>query len=795
MASTPNRLYDERKLNVGTRTGPPNEVYVGDKFLAGTTYVSDCNGGTSTNGPVPGYGGTPLGVFEEPDGTIKRYFAYGDETPIDSYCRNDGITQSKYDALSDENKKNYCSEPIGGKYYLTDPNCGYVRETSRPVGVDIWYPLPDNPDNGGGEDQNQCTPAGEQIARVTVVGSDRGTVYGNGPYTASSDIATAAVHAGLLELGQEGVLSVLSASSDVISNFPGSTQNGVTSLPFSSIKTGGIAKLEITDVGDLASTDTKISPLSGNNGQDASIRVNVVGSRILSVSIDAPGFDYKVGDQFEVTSLGFGGSERPGILTVTEVKQVVTQGECGVDLELISKKQEDPLPEECEPTIITKGITVEFKDTQSRGPILAFEILNPNPNSLLVNGTPNTGDNWNWYYSCPPTSPSNGPNLQYANRYNMFQISGPSFGEEGKQGFTFNYRWNDYQGSNITEGCVTAEESGQITAVKLVNPGQRNTNNPRVVDGFPNNGDGASFNVSYDSQGTVTRVTVANGGDGYQVGDQFKVTSTYVFNYPEDAVFEVTQINVTTQPGFLNWSVFKMDISDTGNQGGSGYAVGDVFELRIEDNEYDTNTLAQKNVNALFRVTAVDAEDLSGESTLNYEVEKNVRLQYTNFAKDREVDYVTSVDPDSTTDEKLAYSGESVMAMFFGNIARFPTDIEFQYWTKKLYEIGGDPTEDYLNDFRVAFDSEINPSDQVVSILGECDRLISENDPDPQPDNPVDDPFPTGTDCRRDRSTFYQPISNKTTLKSVWDFLGQPKGSSGVGGGLSDPNDAICPKT
>ena len=106
MASTPLRPYDERQLNIGTRTGPPSEpVYVGDDFLAGTTYVSDCNGSTSTNGPKPGYGGTPLGVFEEPDGTIKRYFLHGDETTIDSYCRNDGITQSKYDALSDENKK------------------------------------------------------------------------------------------------------------------------------------------------------------------------------------------------------------------------------------------------------------------------------------------------------------------------------------------------------------------------------------------------------------------------------------------------------------------------------------------------------------------------------------------------------------------------------------------------------------------------------------------------------------------------------------------------------------------
>ena len=797
MASTPLRPYDKRELNVGTRTGPPGEpAFAGDDFLAGTTYVSDCNGGTSKNGSKPGFGGTPLGVFEEPDGTIKRYFAYGDETIIDSYCRNDGITQSKYDALSDENKKNYCDDPIGGKYYLTSPNCGYVREVSRPVGVDIWYPLPDNPD-GGGEDQSQCTASGDLIARVSVTGSTSGTVYGNGPYTSSSDIATAAVHAGLLELGQAGVIQVFSASTDIISNFPGSTQNGVTSLPFSSTRNGGIAKLEITNAGTLASTDTNISPVSGNNGKDASIRVNVVGNRILSVSIDGPGFDYKVGDQFEVTSLGFGPSaETPGILTVTEVKTVNLQGECGVDL--ILESAETKGEPECEPEIITKGLTVDFVDTQSRGPILAFEGINPKPNSLLVNGTPNTGDNYNWYYSCPADSPTNGPNLQYTNRYNMYQIGGPSFGEEGKADFTYSYRWNNYTGSNITKGCATAEESGVITGVKILNPGQRNTNSPTVRDGTPNNGEGASFNVTYDSEGTVTRITIANGGDGYQIGDKFRITSTFVFNYPEPAEFEVTQIDVTTQPGFLNWYIEKMDISNNNFKGGDGYAVGDIFEFRIQDDEYDTDTLAKDNVNAKFRVIAIDAQELSGESTLNYEVEKNVRLTYTNFAKDREVDYVIGVDPDSTTDEKLAYSGESVMAMFFGNIARFPTDIEFQYWTKKLYQIGGDPTDDYLNDFRVAFDSEINPSDQVVSIIGECDRILGENDPDPQ--GPTNLNVPTDvTDCRWDRATFYQPLSQvgargpRTSLKRVWDFLGQPKGGSGQGGS-ANPDEIPCPR-
>ena len=174
MASTPNRPYDERQTNVGTRTGPPQgPPFAGDDFLAGTTYVVDCNGNTAKNPGKPGFNYDPpeasQGVVVEADGTVKRYFVQSGENITDYYCRNKGISTTQYNALSDENKKNYCDDPIGGTHYSTSADCGsYVREVSRSLGVDIWYPVPDAPP------EPECKPEGQGLGEVSVIGSNAG---------------------------------------------------------------------------------------------------------------------------------------------------------------------------------------------------------------------------------------------------------------------------------------------------------------------------------------------------------------------------------------------------------------------------------------------------------------------------------------------------------------------------------------------------------------------------------------------------------------------------------------------
>lgn len=71
-----------------------------------------------------------------------------------------------------------------------------------------------------------------QMLQFSVVGKTSGRVWGDGVYTSDSALATAVVHAGLLEPGESGIVTV-----EVIAGLPayeGATRNGVTSLPYRS---------------------------------------------------------------------------------------------------------------------------------------------------------------------------------------------------------------------------------------------------------------------------------------------------------------------------------------------------------------------------------------------------------------------------------------------------------------------------------------------------------------------------------------------------------------------------------
>ncbi|MGC1275358.1 MAG: LCCL domain-containing protein [Planctomycetaceae bacterium] len=69
-------------------------------------------------------------------------------------------------------------------------------------------------------------PVGATL-RVRVTGAIDGTVWGNEPYTYDSDLSTAAVHAGVLQIGETGIVRV--TIQPVQYSFPGTTRNGVTS--------------------------------------------------------------------------------------------------------------------------------------------------------------------------------------------------------------------------------------------------------------------------------------------------------------------------------------------------------------------------------------------------------------------------------------------------------------------------------------------------------------------------------------------------------------------------------------
>ncbi|WP_397568277.1 LCCL domain-containing protein [Schlesneria sp. T3-172] len=67
----------------------------------------------------------------------------------------------------------------------------------------------------------------DQTFQFNLVGKTDGRVFGTGTYTTSSDLATAAVHAGVLKEGEKGTVSVSIIKSPEM--FEGSTANGVTS--------------------------------------------------------------------------------------------------------------------------------------------------------------------------------------------------------------------------------------------------------------------------------------------------------------------------------------------------------------------------------------------------------------------------------------------------------------------------------------------------------------------------------------------------------------------------------------
>jgi beta-lactamase regulating signal transducer with metallopeptidase domain len=77
-----------------------------------------------------------------------------------------------------------------------------------------------------------------------VTGSTDGNIWGSNPYTDDSSLAAAAMHSGILQPGEEGVVKV--QVEPALDNYPGSTQHGVTSLQWNS--GGGYVALRLSRV-------------------------------------------------------------------------------------------------------------------------------------------------------------------------------------------------------------------------------------------------------------------------------------------------------------------------------------------------------------------------------------------------------------------------------------------------------------------------------------------------------------------------------------------------------------------
>jgi len=71
-----------------------------------------------------------------------------------------------------------------------------------------------------------------KVLLIEVTGSNTQTIWGTGTYTSDSGLATAAVHAGVLKVGEKGIVKVTTLLPQL--TYASSTRNGVTSSPWSS---------------------------------------------------------------------------------------------------------------------------------------------------------------------------------------------------------------------------------------------------------------------------------------------------------------------------------------------------------------------------------------------------------------------------------------------------------------------------------------------------------------------------------------------------------------------------------
>ena len=65
---------------------------------------------------------------------------------------------------------------------------------------------------------------------ITVTGGTSGTVWGSNPYTDDSNMGKAVVHSGLAKVGE--TVTIIRTNVGFLSNFVGSTANGVTTTPW-----------------------------------------------------------------------------------------------------------------------------------------------------------------------------------------------------------------------------------------------------------------------------------------------------------------------------------------------------------------------------------------------------------------------------------------------------------------------------------------------------------------------------------------------------------------------------------
>ncbi len=145
---------------------------------------------------------------------------------------------------------------------------------------------------------------------VSVTGAIDGTVWGSGPYTDDSDLSTVAVHAGILKVGETATILVRLLPG--AASYQASTQNGVTTYPYSSF--GGSYTVERVSVpAVLVAVGPVVDSVYGTGTLGQVLQLTVTGSD--------QGYVWGVDTYTDDSSLGTA-AVHAGILKVGETSRV-----------------------------------------------------------------------------------------------------------------------------------------------------------------------------------------------------------------------------------------------------------------------------------------------------------------------------------------------------------------------------------------------------------------------------------------------------------------------------------------
>lgn len=190
------------------------------------------------------------------DGTIWGTDAYTDDSPLATAAVHAGVLRVGETGVvsvtilpGDDRYEGSARNGVTSLPYASFPGGYRVRPAPPPVGVRVYPGLPGAPGGApaaaAAPDRLRLLAASARdnppdlsalrgrpntVLSYVVEGTTGGTVWGSGPYTDDSSLATAAVHAGVLRPGEVGVVKVtLVPGGDA---YQGGERNGVTSRPY-----------------------------------------------------------------------------------------------------------------------------------------------------------------------------------------------------------------------------------------------------------------------------------------------------------------------------------------------------------------------------------------------------------------------------------------------------------------------------------------------------------------------------------------------------------------------------------